>query len=420
MENLNKILVDREQRVINVNQFQKKYACVIVIKSNLMGSNKTNFYSHYLVNTFYHIVKNKLKIEEVKKIYSFDGPYFLLGINNENELNIKNLLISIEEEEELGRLIDLDLFSEKVSSISRLMLGFQPRKCLICNQDARVCSRNQTHSLETLLNKVHNMVEQHFFSLCDQFITDSMLKEINLDPKFGLVTPTSQGSHPDMDYFLMVSAQDAIRPYFLEMVKIGFYNEDLDKIFAEGRKIGIKAENAMNQATKGINAYKGLIFIFGFALLSFGYTIKKCQKFYDIFENVRYMGRNILNDFSQNLDTNGEKYYKKYGILGARGEVFSGFPAIRNYFKKKFEMNDLEDLIYLIQNIEDTVLLKRSGSIEEMKNIMEKFKGLNSQYFDCIMYLNNEMIAKNMSFGGSADLLVVLFFLKFVKKFLFI
>ena len=39
-----------------------------------------------------------------------------------------------------------------------------------------------------------------------------MIKELDLHPKFGLVTPISNGSHKDMNYKLMIKARMLLCP----------------------------------------------------------------------------------------------------------------------------------------------------------------------------------------------------------------
>ncbi len=53
-----------------------------------------------------------------------------------------------------------------------------------------------------------------------------MINELNLDPKFGLVTPTSSGSHKDMNYKLMHDSIDVLIPYFLEIFELGMIFDD--------------------------------------------------------------------------------------------------------------------------------------------------------------------------------------------------
>lgn len=55
--------------------------------------------------------------------------------------------------------------------------------------------------------------------------------ELNLHPKFGLVTPYSNGSHDDMNYELMKEAQEVIIPGLIEMFFVGLEANNPDDAF---------------------------------------------------------------------------------------------------------------------------------------------------------------------------------------------
>ena len=81
-------------------------------------------------------------------------------------------------------------------------------------------------------------------------------------------------------------------------------------------------------------------------------------------------------------------------------------------------MNTLDILIYFINNLDDTVLLRRSKNKDTLRIIMEQFKILDSSNKLLINQVNKDCIANNLSFGGCADLLVVsLFIFEFTNTF---
>ncbi len=69
--------------------------------------------------------------------------------------DLKKIAIGLEEDHLLGRLFDIDVFDKDHNQISRRDLGFSPRKCLICDEDAKVCARAGTHTLEELLDRIN-------------------------------------------------------------------------------------------------------------------------------------------------------------------------------------------------------------------------------------------------------------------------
>lgn len=67
---------------------------------------------------------------------------------------IKEQMILLEDQDELGRLFDIDVLRPDGTKVSREELGFPPRKCLLCDGPAHACSRNRTHSVEELAARI--------------------------------------------------------------------------------------------------------------------------------------------------------------------------------------------------------------------------------------------------------------------------
>lgn len=70
----------------------------------------------------------------------------------------KKLAVGIETGHPLGRLMDIDVFDDKGTPISRTDMGEETRKCLICGRDARICMRTFAHPLSELHDKIHSIV----------------------------------------------------------------------------------------------------------------------------------------------------------------------------------------------------------------------------------------------------------------------
>lgn len=76
---------------------------------------------------------------------------------NEPVLDVKKKAVTVEEQSPIGRLLDIDVIG-KEGPVSREKVGGKPRKCLICDADAKVCARMQKHSLEELLEKIDEIL----------------------------------------------------------------------------------------------------------------------------------------------------------------------------------------------------------------------------------------------------------------------
>lgn len=77
-------------------------------------------------------------------------------------LVLKEILCLLEESLSFGRLFDIDVIRPDGSKISRTDLGFDGRKCLLCSQDAFVCSRSRAHTLRELLEKSCSLMWEYF------------------------------------------------------------------------------------------------------------------------------------------------------------------------------------------------------------------------------------------------------------------
>ena len=87
------------------------------------------------------------------------GPEAFLNVNAD-AFAVKKVTVFIEENHELGRLFDFDVFTKTGEQISRTELDFPERKCLLCNNNAKVCGRSRRHSTEELLNKIYELIDE--------------------------------------------------------------------------------------------------------------------------------------------------------------------------------------------------------------------------------------------------------------------
>ena len=69
-------------------------------------------------------------------------------------------------------------------------------------------------------------------------------------------------------------------------------------------------------------------------------------------------------------------------------------------------------LIEIIRGLEDTVLLKRSGSLEKYNYYKNLVGSIDNYDITKIEEITEECINENISFGGSADILAISIFIK--------
>ena len=166
-QTLLEILDSREERVLYQNHLLNKYSSVIVsYKLNIPGPIKYNSLIKDIFDDGLKVFKSKLKAEliEVKfeyVIYKNSGPELFVVINKPAHV-IKKITTKIEETHALGRLYDYDVLDSKGRHIDRQELGFEPRKCLICDKNAFECGRARSHEVSELTNKIHNIAMGYF------------------------------------------------------------------------------------------------------------------------------------------------------------------------------------------------------------------------------------------------------------------
>ncbi len=95
----------------------------------------------------------------------------------------------------------------------------------------------------------------------------SILYEISLTPKPGLVDKFSNGAHSDMNYNTFINSTAAISGYFNDLVKAGFAfaETDMTKALPVIRNIGLRMEKSMfdkhkpGQYAEGNNFPDGIV-----------------------------------------------------------------------------------------------------------------------------------------------------------------
>jgi len=406
-EKISNILSHREKKYEKIQFLKRGFKTVITVKANIPGVNKNISEAYILINIFKNLISRNL-IENIQLDQGADGPSYIIASNSDAH-DIKGMAITLEDTHFLGRFIDIDIFEGKTSLNRKKM-----RKCYICDKPALVCVKNQTHSASKLVTFIIDNVYNYFKNCIKRLIDSSILMELNLHPKFGLVTPITNGSHHDMNFDLMVKAKDAIIPYLLDMFEIGWVS-DIENIFLLIRKIGLEAETEMFLKTKNINAYKGLIFNLGILVSAYGYVIHNNIDLNEIYNIVKRISVDVLNDFNEESKSFGYQAFKQYNILGARGEVYNGLESVRNALEYLTDFSDqsrIRTLMYLISKTDDTVLLKRCKSFKKYKRTKEIFKRNIYSDLETINDIDQNCIKENLSFGGSADLLILSVFLR--------
>ena len=358
-----------------------------------------------------------------------------------NAVEIKKITVEIENNLSVGRLFDMDVLDENGTHIERMEIGESPRTCLLCGNPAKECARSRTHSVAELEQTTKELLLKEFQEQDSRRIAElacrSLLYEVCTTPKPGLVDRRNSGSHKDMDCFTFMSSAASLWPYFQKCAQMGMETaqEPPKETFRRLRWAGKIAGYDMNQATNGVNTHKGALFSIGILCGALGRLPReKWKNVKVVLGECAAMTKGIVeHDFrevtEENAGTTGEKLYVKYGITGIRGQaekgvpavMEAGLPALERGLKKglSLEQAGCAALLALMVSTVDTNLIARSNRetqlqvTEEIKEILEKNPYPEE---DMMEILDRAFISKNLSPGGSADLLAFTYFLYFLKE----
>lgn len=447
---LDEVLENREWRSYKQNQLEDSYPedTVVAVKLNMPGAVKNSsqiqqvFQAGWqvLLSDFDDLLIRKIILDKERKT----GPeaFFIVKAPL---VEVKKRAISFEEQSFFGRLFDSDVMAKEDDAyqLSRTALGFKPRTCLVCGENAKACARDQRHDLTELHAVINSLYNQYFVedSLLPVFSKEAVVKaasfgflaEAVTNPKPGLVDPVSVGAHDDMTIYTFVDSTLALQDYFGQTFKAGqgFSGSDLTELLATIRPFGLKAEEAMIKATNGINTHKGAIFTAGILLAAYGYASrdKEIVALSDVQEIISQMGADLVekelaakaNAADEGALTAGQSQFHQYKLTGVRGEVQMGLRPLSEFGlqtlrESKGSDNDrlLDSLMAIAGGIEDSTLIKRAKTpaiTKEMVEYVDTFQKLGGASTEegkaYLSELDEIFISRHLSIGGAADYLIL-------------
>lgn len=167
---INNILSDREKRYCEILSLINKYgAPVICGKINYPGNDKNTLEAQNAFQILQRLLTEKYTQNSIyTQLLSGDDGSSILIVANMDPLEAKKIAVSLETNHSLGRIFDIDVYVEEGSSIGRENLGIKSRRCIICNEDARVCMRTGSHSLREVVDKVNQLIHEY---VCNNSLT---------------------------------------------------------------------------------------------------------------------------------------------------------------------------------------------------------------------------------------------------------
>lgn len=294
----------------------------------------------------------------------------------------------------------------------------------------------------------------------------ALLREVSAAPKPGLVDRRGNGSHSDMDFMTFADSALALRPAFVSCARAGFIRGREDpgfRSFSDGsvlcelRRIGVEAEVAMFAATGGANTHKGALFMLGLLAAAagalFGSRSTGCYGpdpgasadgetdgkadgaglgFGDL---CRVLAARIARGTAAaelpSAESHGAAAYRSYGLRGIRGEVESGLASLdggvlaslRSAPRPIGDAACVDALLSIMVVAEDTTLVHRGGleALEFARTgaaaVLASGASRTDEGRADLALFCEEMVARRLSPGGSADLLAAGLFLVDLEEF---
>ena len=242
----------------------------------------------------------------------------------------------------------------------------------------------------------------------------AMLTEVNLSPKPGLVDRINCGAHKDMALEDFHRSALAIQGWLPRFIEFGACSAEMapEAVLHGLRPIGMACEGDMFRATAGVNTHKGSIFSLGLLCAAIGRLLQLNQPVTPttVCSTAASFCRGLTD---RELRTNnsqltaGQRLYQQLGLTGARGEAEAGYPLVINHALPHYltlldqgldpELALLDTLLRWLQREAQTLLQK--GGIRTPADL------------DYLRQFDRECIERNLSPGGSADLLILTWFL---------
>lgn len=264
--------------------------------------------------------------------------------------------------------------------------------------------------------------------------------ELDTTPKPGLVDRNDNGAHCDMDHALMQRSIQALHPYFVRLAQLGF--TDKQPCHDEIVNIGIEAEREMFKATGGVNTHKGALFSIGLAAVALAgeafsriTQAERCgtMAYNDVnSKQIQSLSNSIASLARLFPDTNGTHGSKAKANNILKGALDNAREGYTQLFKAwlPFYIDCIAEgdnyalhktLLRIMCDLDDTNIVYRT-SMETMKEVKTEARQMldtsrNIVNFEAALQaMNTDYIHRNISPGGSADMLSLVVFLSCVVR----
>ena len=308
--------------------------------------------------------------------------------------------------------------------------------------DVREVARLQQGGVAVSASRVRKAIVENHLALAARLVppttvpyivahlaTRALKAELNTTPKPGLVDTHDSGAHRDMDHALMMCSIRALHPYFVQLATLGYDSTQLPA-HNDIVSIGLEAEKAMFKSTGGVNTYKGALFSMGLALTAATYIIGR-GKVATTTHGKEYVPGDLLsaiiiqlaNGFPDTSGTHGSRAKQlaqsgcslKSALDNAREGYSQLFGEWLPFYETRIKGDDSyvkhKTLLRIMCDLDDTNIVYRTD-YATMQQVKTQARHLLEDFSEAgIDDLNRDFVSRNISPGGSADMLALVVFL---------
>jgi triphosphoribosyl-dephospho-CoA synthase len=254
---------------------------------------------------------------------------------------------------------------------------------------------------------------------------DALIAEAMLTPKPALVDRRGSGAHRDLDLTRLLRSARSLHRAFLKMATLAEGRQPNQALREELALLGRAGECDMLAATGGGNAHRGAIWIIGLLVAARAISGAGAGPTEVAAQAARIAA--FPDRYAPPQDSHGARACRRYGVGGARGEACAGFPHVVNIglpalWAARANGADetcarLDALLAIMASLDDTCLLHRGGlpALEAAQSgaraVLAAGGSGKPAGWRALLRLDAELLARNASPGGCADLLAACLFL---------
>jgi triphosphoribosyl-dephospho-CoA synthase len=253
----------------------------------------------------------------------------------------------------------------------------------------------------------------------------ALLAEAELTPKPALVDRRGSGAHADLTLALMRRSARALRPAFAALAHAADGSAPSTALRESLGAIGRAGERTMLAATGGVNTHRGALWSLGLLVAAAAICGPDAEA-----RTIAAVAGDLArrpDRFAPRETTHGVLAAARYGVGGARGEARAGFPhvldvglpALRGALRRGLSPRTAacDALIAIVAELEDTCVLHRGGlgalraAQRNARAVLAAGGTATAAGRRAFGVLEADLVARNASPGGSADLLAATLFL---------